>query len=382
MSEPGFVDIPEAVEAIRRGGMVILVDDEDRENEGDLVIAAECVDEKAVAFMATKACGLICLAMDGDMLERIGLPMMTNRNRSRLGTAFTVSIEAAEGVTTGISAKDRATTILAAVADDASPRTVVSPGHIFPLRAQDGGVLVRAGQTEGSVDLCRLAGRKSAAVICEIMNPDGTMARRSDLQVFAKEFDIPICTVADLIAYRERRESLIELVAEAEVDTVAGPCRAYTYRSTVHDAHHLVMAYGDRLRPGSEVSEPVLVRVHKERLLSDAFGCGEQPGALPLRQSLSMISEAGEGLVLYIRDIAGSHLTSQLQARGGTLHVNRWYSGSGMDPRDYGIGAQIIADLGVRHMKLITANDQPITALSGFGLEVVERINPLVDGNE
>lgn len=371
-----FAPIPDAIAAIGRGEMVVLVDDEDRENEGDVIVAAEHASEAAVAFMATKACGLICLAMDGPLLDRLALPMMTSRNRSRLGTAFTVSIEAAEGITTGISAADRATTIRAAIADDAGPMSVVSPGHVFPLRAREGGTLVRAGQTEGSVDLCRLAGCKPAAVICEIMKADGTMARRDDLQTYCKEHGLMMVTVADLIAYRERRESLVELVAEASVATAAGAARVYSFRSTVHGAQHLAIVFGDRLGPDQEVSDPVLVRVHKERPLADVFGCGVGPGEVGVDAALRYIAERGEGVLLYIRDGSGDALGKQLLDRGGTLHVEQPVTALGMDPRDYGIGAQILRQCGVRKMRLITAAERHISALSGFGLEVVERCAP------
>lgn len=371
-----FATIPEAVEAIRQGRMIVLVDDEDRENEGDVIMAAEFADEQAIAFMATKACGLICLAMAGELLDRLDLPMMTSRNRSRLGTAFTVSIEAAEGITTGISAADRAVTVAAAIADDAGPSSVVSPGHVFPLRAQEGGVLVRAGQTEGSVDLCRMAGLKSAAVICEIMKPDGTMARRDDLETYCRDHGLLMVTVADLIAYREQRESLVELIAEAKVDTLAGPARAYTYRSRIHGDQHLALIFGDQLGPGCEVQDPVAVRVHKERPLADAFGVPLPAGELSLSQALLTVA-AGDGLLLYIRDSSSNHLANQLLNRGGKLHVDQPVGTIGMDPRDYGIGAQILRQCGVRKMRLVTASERPITALSGFGLEVVERLNPL-----
>jgi 3,4-dihydroxy 2-butanone 4-phosphate synthase/GTP cyclohydrolase II len=371
-----FAAIPEAIEAIRRGEMVVLVDDEDRENEGDLVIAAEFADEKAIAFMATKACGLICLSMDGEMLERIGLPMMTTSNKSRMGTAFTVSIEAAEGVTTGISAGDRARTIQAAIADDATPASVVTPGHVFPLRAQEGGVLVRAGQTEGSVDLARLAGCKSAGVICEIMLPDGSMARRDDLIPYCQEHGLLMITVADLIAYRERRERLIEVAAEGALTTSHGPCRAFTFRSSVADEHHLALVFGDALGPGRSVDEPVLVRVQKERALIDACGAEPDTKTLSLSTAMDLIAAEGSGLVLYIRDRDPRHFTAELMAEPEVRAVTPRQPFPVMDPRDYGIGAQILHHLGVRRMRLITSSDRHITALSGFGLEVVERVRP------
>ncbi|TVR39475.1 MAG: 3,4-dihydroxy-2-butanone-4-phosphate synthase [Planctomycetota bacterium] len=374
-----FATIPQAVEAIRAGRMVVLVDDEDRENEGDVIMAAEFADEASIAFMATRACGLICLAMDASLLDRLALPMMTSRNRSRLGTAFTVSIEASEGITTGISAADRAATVAAAISDHAGPESVVSPGHVFPLRAMDGGVLVRAGHTEGSIDLCRLAGLKPAAVICEILKSDGRMARRDDLDAFSQHHDLLMVTVADLIAYREQRESLVQLIAEAAVETAAGPARAYAYRSTVHGDQHLALVFGNRLGPGCTVDEPVRVRVHKERPLADAFGCALPRGELGINDALAAMA-GNDGILLYIRGRSGDLLATQLLDRGGILHAERPVGSIGMDPRDYGIGAQILRQLGVRKMRLITASDRPITALSGFGLEVVERLNPQAQG--
>ncbi len=368
-----FTPIPQVLAELKAGRQIVLVDDEDRENEGDLVVAAEFADAKAIAFMATKACGLICLAMEGRMLDRLGLPLMTSVNTSRFGTAFTLSIEAREGVSTGISAADRARTIQAAIADNAKPQDIVTPGHVFPLRARDGGVLVRAGQTEGSVDLCRLAGLKPAGVICEIMKPDGTMARLPDLIEYCKEHRLALVSVADLIAWRERSESLIQLMAEATVQTEAGPMRAFCYRETVGGGHHLALVHGDRLGAGKVCPDPVLVRVQKQQVFDDVFGAN---WGLSPRASLREITTAKDGVVLYMHDGDGSDLPARLVRLGGTDHRSAMAPSSSlaMDPRDYGIGAQILHHLGVRRLRLLTNSERPLVALSGHGLEVVERV--------
>jgi 3,4-dihydroxy 2-butanone 4-phosphate synthase / GTP cyclohydrolase II len=368
-----FSPIPDVLAALAKGRMIILVDDEDRENEGDLVMAAQFADAKAIAFMATKGCGLICLAMEGHMLDRLGLPLMTRDNRSRLATAFTLSIEAREGVTTGISAADRARTIQVAIADDVKPQDVVSPGHVFPLRARDGGVLVRAGHSEASTDLARLAGLKPAAVICEIMKPDGEMARLNDLIAFGREHGLLLASIADVIAWRERRERTIELVAEAVVPTPAGSFRAYSYRSRISGEHHLALVCGDRLRPDAEIADPILVRVQKEQMLGDVFGV---PGSLSPTAALRQLAAAGEGVFLHMRDTNGVGLAGSLVKLGGTRHLTTPDPESSMDARDYGTGAQILHHLWVRQMRLITVSDRHIAALTGHGLEVVERVRP------
>jgi 3,4-dihydroxy 2-butanone 4-phosphate synthase/GTP cyclohydrolase II len=363
--------IPQIIEAIRRGEMIVLVDDEDRENEGDLVISAQHCTPASIAFMATKACGLICLSMDGPLLDRLGLPMMTKDNRSRMGTAFTLSIEAREGVTTGISAADRARTIHAAIADEARPQDIVTPGHVFPLRARDGGVLVRAGHTEAGVDLARLAGVKPAAVICEIMKPNGEMARLPDLEVYCAEHGLLLASIADLIAWRERRESLVTLVAEATVPTDAGPARAFCYRESINGEHHLAIVVGDQLGPDRECADPVLVRVAKEAVFDDVFG---NDWKLSPRNSLKALREAGGGVLLYMRDTDGIDLPGRLVKLGGTDHRTEPSSSALMDNRDYGIGAQILRHLGVRRLRLMTNSDRPLVALAGYGLELVERV--------
>ena len=368
-----FAPIPAVIEALKQGKMVVLVDDEDRENEGDLVMAAEFADARSIAFMATKGCGLICLAMEGNLLDRLGLPLMTRDNRSRLATAFTLSIEAREGVTTGISAGDRARTIQVAIADNTKPQDIVSPGHIFPLRARDGGVLVRAGHSEASTDLARLAGLKPAAVICEIMKPDGDMARLPDLISYCREHGLLLATIADLIAYREATESLITLAAEAEIDTPAGRVRAYGYQSTVGNEYHLALVTGRLLKPGAECAEPVLVRVQKENPLIDLFGVGLNVNA---GDCLRQIAAAGDGVFLLMRDVNGRGIPDGLVKAGGTDHRTKPETALAMDPREYGIGAQILHHLGVRRMRLITHADRHIVALTGHGLEVVERVRP------
>lgn len=365
--------IPEVLAALKAGKMVVLVDDEDRENEGDLVMAAEYADPKSIAFMATKGCGLICLAMEGRLLDRLGLPLMTRDNRSRLATAFTLSIEAREGVTTGISAADRARTIQVAIADGTKPEDIVSPGHVFPLRARDGGVLVRAGHSEASTDLCRLAGLKPASVICEIMRPDGEMARLPDLIPYCQEHGLLLATIADLIAYRESTETLISLAAEATIPTAAGPVRAYSYRATLGDEYHLALVTGNRLKPGAVVTDPVTVRVQKESPLTDLFGVG---AVVDPRRCLESIAAHGDGVFLLMRDVNGRGIPDGLVRAGGTDHRLVPDIGPSMDPRDYGIGAQILHHLGVRRMRLMTGSDRPLAALMGHGLEVVERIKP------
>ena len=369
--------IKEVVEDIQAGRMIILVDDEDRENEGDLCMAAEKVTPEAINFMATYGRGLICLAMSPDIVEQLDLPMMVSNNQSPYGTGFTISIEARTGVSTGISAADRARTIQAAVAPDATPRDIISPGHIFPLKARKGGVLVRTGQTEGSVDLARLAGLRTAGVICEIMKEDGTMARMPDLEVFAAEHGLKIATIADLVAYRLRKDKLVHRVAEARLPTEhAGEFRVLAYTNDVDGYEHVALVKGD-IRP----DEPVLVRVHSECLTGDVFGsarcdCGEQ-----LHAAMRMVDQEGRGVVLYMRQEGrGIGLVNKLRAYNlqdekglDTVEANVQL-GFKPDLRDYGIGAQILRDIGVSKMRLLTNNPKKIVGLEGYGLEVVDRL--------
>jgi 3,4-dihydroxy 2-butanone 4-phosphate synthase/GTP cyclohydrolase II len=374
-----FSSIPDALRDLRAGKMVILVDDADRENEGDIVMAAEKVTPEAIAFMAKKASGLICLAMTGEHCDKLEIPMQAERNTSRYGTAFTVSIEARKGVTTGISAADRAHTIRTAISPRAKPRDLARPGHIFPLRAREGGVLVRAGQTEGSVDLCRLAGLQPAAVICEVMNDDGTMARLSQLELFAAEHRMKILSVADLIEYRRATERIVDHVAHVHLPTQFGVFRIHVYESSLTGEHHLALVAGP-IRPRKVCREPVLVRVHSECLTGDAFGslrcdCGGQ-----LHAAMSRIAREGRGVILYMRQegrgigLVNKMRAYQIQDQGAdTVEANRKL-GFRPDLRRYGLGAQILYDLGIRRIRLLTNNPRKIVGLNAFGLDVVERI--------
>ena len=384
MNEPQpLASIPDVVEALKAGRMIILVDDEDRENEGDLVCLAEKVTPEIVNFMARHARGLICLPMEKAIADRLELPLQVERNQSRLGTAFTVSIEARTGVTTGISAYDRARTIQVAADPKSGADDLVRPGHIFPLRAMPGGVLRRAGQTEGAVDLARLAGARPIAVICEIMNEDGTMARLPDLRVFARGHGLPIASVADLIAFRRKNERLVENVVSIDLPTKHGDFRAHLYRSTVDGSEHVALTLGDPA-PGRQdgLSQAVLVRVHSECLTGDVLGslrcdCGTQ-----LAAAMERVTAEGEGIVLYMRQqegrgigLANKMKAYHLQQTQGldTVEANKAL-GLPVDVRDYGVGAQILRDLGVRSMRLLTNNPSKYHALSGYGLAITERV--------
>jgi 3,4-dihydroxy 2-butanone 4-phosphate synthase/GTP cyclohydrolase II len=368
--------IERALEDIRDGKMVILVDDEDRENEGDLTMAAEKVTPEAINFMAKYGRGLICLSMTEKRLTELRIPMMVSDNTSRFQTAFTISIDAREGVTTGISAADRAATISTCVDDSATYEDLVAPGHIFPLKAMEGGVLVRTGQTEGSVDLARMAGLKPAGVICEIMNDDGTMARMPDLEIFAGKHGLKIITIADLIKYRMNKESLVRRVASAKLPTkYGGLFTAIVYENDIDPYHHVALVKGE-VRP----EDKVLVRVHSQCLTGDVFGskrcdCEEQ-----LHTAMAMVEREGKGVIVYMRQegrgigLANKLKAYSLQENGkDTVEANEAL-GFKADMREYGIGAQILVDLGLHKIRLMTNNPRKIIGLQGYGIEVVERV--------
>ncbi|MBM3285312.1 MAG: bifunctional 3,4-dihydroxy-2-butanone-4-phosphate synthase/GTP cyclohydrolase II [Candidatus Aminicenantes bacterium] len=375
-AEPKTASVEEALEQIKAGSLIIIVDDEDRENEGDLMVAAEKVTPEIINFMTLYGRGLICLPLTGKRLEELDLPLMVRENTSRFETAFTVSIDARNGVTTGISAHDRARTIQVAIDANSKPSDLVRPGHIFPLQAREGGVLARAGQTEAAVDLARLAGLNPAGVICEIMNEDGTMARMAQLEKFSQKHGIPILTIADLIQYRMKHERLVRKIEEAELPTRHGHFRIDIFEDMIHGENHVALVKGE-----IDKEEPVLVRAHSQCLTGDTFAssrcdCGEQ-----LHRSMEMIEKEGKGIILYILNQEGRGIglmnkikAYALQDQGeDTVEANRKL-GFRPDQRDYGIGAQILVALGVKKIKLITNNPRKFIGLAGYGLEIVDRI--------
>ena len=378
------LSIKEAIEKIKTGGMVILVDDEDRENEGDLCMAAEAVTPEAINFMAKFGRGLICLPMTSEKCDSLQLPLMVNENTSAFQTGFTVSIEAKCGVTTGISAADRATTILTAVAEHAKPSDLARPGHIFPLRARDGGVMVRVGQTEGSVDLARLAGKNPAAVICEIMDEDGTMARMPSLEKFSELHNIGICTVADLVAYRTRTECFVRMAVETNIPTAfGGDFNILAFENDIDDLTHIALVKGT-----IDSEQPVLVRVHSECMTGDIFGSMRCDCADQLHKAMAMIEAEGTGVIIYMRQegrgigLVNKLKAYELQQNHGldTVEANQKL-GFKDDLREYGIGAQILVSLGVKKMRLLTNNPKKMVGLEGYGLSVTEQIPIEVEPN-
>ena len=382
-AESPIITVEQALEHVSSGRLIIIVDDEDRENEGDLMVAADLITPELINFMSRYGRGLICLPLTKSRLEELRLPLMVRENTSRFETAFTVSVDAKEGIATGISAFDRARTIRVAIDPKTDPSDLVRPGHIFPLEAKEGGVLARAGQTEAAVDLARLAGRTPAGVICEIMNDDGTMARMPQLEIFSQAHGIPILTIADLIKYRMKTESLVRKIDEAEMPTRYGHFRVMIFEDEISHENHIALVKGK-----IERDEPILVRAHSQCLTGDTFGssrcdCGEQ-----LHQAMEVIEKEGRGVILYIlnQEGRGIGLTNKIKAyaiqdRGAdTVEANRRL-GFKPDQRDYGIGAQILVALGVKKMRLMTNNPRKFIGLTGYGLEIVDRMSIEVPPN-
>jgi 3,4-dihydroxy 2-butanone 4-phosphate synthase/GTP cyclohydrolase II len=387
MFHMAFSPIPEILEDLKAGKMIVLVDDEDRENEGDIVVAADKVTPAIINFMVTHARGVVCLALTTEQCDRLHLHPQSDVNTAQLGTAFTVTIDAHQkfGVSTGVSAKDRAKTIEVAIAEDAQPQDLLRPGHINPLRARDGGVLVRAGQTEGSVDLARMAGLKPAGVICEILREDGEMARRPELEAFCKQHDLKMCTIADLISYRLKREQFVKRIETIPLPTDWGLFTMHAYQSVLDPQPHLALCkggIGDLGADGKVIPhhEPVLIRVHSECLTGDVFGSGRCDCGPQLSTAMEMIEKEGKGVLLYLRQegrgigLANKLHAYALQDRGlDTVEANVRL-GLPIDNRDYGIGSQILRDLGLCKLRILTNNPKKIYGIDGYGLSVVEEI--------
>jgi len=371
----GFNSVEEAIEDIRQGRIVIVVDDEDRENEGDLTAAAAKITPESINFMAKHGRGLICLALTGERLDALQIPMMVGENTSRFGTGFTVSIEARFGVTTGISAADRARTILTAIDPRSKPSDLARPGHIFPLRARPGGVLMRAGQTEASVDLARLAGLDPSGVICEVMNEDGTMARVPDLMNVAQKHGLKIVTVADIIAYRLKTETFVKQVAESPFPTEFGDFRIVVFENMLDKDHHIAL-----VKDGISSDTPVLVRVHSQSTMADVFGALRSGIGNELQSALKKIQEAGSGILVYLRqEEKGETLVEEIQSyaiqdAGANSVEGASEKSTGIDLRIYGIGAQILRALGARKIRLLTNHPKHIVGLQGYGITVVDQV--------
>jgi 3,4-dihydroxy 2-butanone 4-phosphate synthase / GTP cyclohydrolase II len=390
-----FSPIPEVIEDLKAGKMIVLVDDEDRENEGDLVMAADAVTPAAINFMLTHARGVVCLSLTGELCDKLQLGPQSERNTAQLGTAFTVTIDAHPrfGVTTGVSARDRATTIQVAIAEDAQPQDLLRPGHINPLRCREGGVLVRAGQTEGSVDLARLGGMKPAAVICEIMREDGEMARHPELEHFCAKHGVKMCTIADLISYRLKREQFVKRIESVSLPTRWGEFQLYAYQSVVDPQPHLALTKGGigKLDDTGVVivhEEPVLVRVHSECLTGDVFGSSRCDCGPQLSAAMQVIEKEGKGVLVYLRQegrgigLANKLKAYALQEQGlDTVEANQKL-GLPVDKRDYGIGSQILRDLGLKKIRIMTNNPKKIYGIEGFGLSVVEEVPVRIEPGE